>query len=187
MSDWLTLGCVTSHRGGMKESGIGRENGLEAFEACASSRLFPCGEGFADHMMRRHTKQVYDHQYCFCRGDKDRAGLVCGGRHGEAVWLNATSTRDPTRYVVAIYYVVSFHYRHIGEIAFTHHSGQREPKGALVGARRARPKCVGLPMVLAFELHLPHSPTLSSFHISLLPHLYTLDYWRMELILYSHL
>jgi len=27
---------VAAERGGMKESGIGRENGLEAFEACES-------------------------------------------------------------------------------------------------------------------------------------------------------
>ena len=61
--------------GGMKESGIGRENGIEALESCERSAL--------DHLLKakicahcRFTKQVDNREHSVCRRNKGDTRLV---------------------------------------------------------------------------------------------------------------
>lgn len=71
----------------MKESGIGRENGLEAFEACeyhltaVSCRINQC-------FSHRLSKQVHYYQHRYDGGDSHPPGLVCGEHRGETLRLN---------------------------------------------------------------------------------------------------
>ena len=58
--------------GGMKESGIGRENGIEAFEACKSIELTPMFHlsfDFVSSHSRRLAEQVDYCEHCPGRGD----------------------------------------------------------------------------------------------------------------------
>lgn len=75
----------------MKESGIGRENGVEAFEACQSHDIsyMPPLNVFCTH---RYADKVDYHQHCHNGGDARGTGLVRGDRGAQAIWLGGSDS-----------------------------------------------------------------------------------------------
>ena len=55
--------------GGMKESGIGRENGVEAFEACKSVDEIEVMQFTGSHAPRRFAEQINNREHRVNQGD----------------------------------------------------------------------------------------------------------------------
>lgn len=76
----------------MKESGIGRENGIEAFEACQLQKVSYTPPLNVSICTRRYADKVDYHQHCHDGGDARGAGLVCGDRGAQAIWLGGAGS-----------------------------------------------------------------------------------------------
>lgn len=88
----------------MKESGIGRENGLEAFEACrCRANLFSFLCSLASD---RHAKQVHDYQHRYYARDARHARLVCGERGAKAVRLRTCRSMVIPRAANVLLYLI---------------------------------------------------------------------------------